>query len=430
MSGNGANLKNKLFSDELSLKLSEIYADSPQNSKIHAQRYVHCIDQFESIFGENRTIRLFSAPGRTEIGGNHTDHQRGRVLAASVNLDTIAAVSENGTEKINIQSEGYDMIHTSIHDNEIRPEEFNTTLSLIKGIVASFQELGYPVSGFDAYICSNVLKGSGLSSSAAFEVLIGTIINSLFCQAKESAVKIAQIGQRAENVYFGKPSGLMDQTASSVGSFVTIDFKDAENPIVEKVNFDFAKSGYSLCIVDGVGDHADLTDEYASIPIEMKSVAKHFGKEVLSEIPEEEFYKNIAVLRQECGDRAVLRCIHFYQDNKRVPKQVAALNSGNFEEFKKLIVESGYSSYMYLQNVYASSNPQEQCLSIALAISEKLLKQKGAYRVHGGGFAGTIQAFVPNDLLEEYKNAMENIFGKDTCHILSIRPVGGIELIL
>ncbi len=420
--------KQKLASPDFKQKLAYLYCADTENSIPHAKRYLRLIESFETLFGEGREIRLFSAPGRTEIGGNHTDHQKGHVLAASVNLDTIAAVSLNGTNTIRIKSEGYDLITVTVEETSVDETYFNTTLSLIKGVVASFKSLGYKIEGFDAYVSSNVLKGSGLSSSAAFEVLVGTILNGLFAQNRESAVKIAQIGQYAENVYFGKPSGLMDQTASSVGGFVAIDFKDTENPIVEKIDFDFAKCGYCLCIVDGVGDHADLTPDYAAITAEMKAVASCFGKTVLREVDEDNFYRNIPTVRKSCGDRAVLRAIHFFDDDKRVLEEVQALKSNCFDDFKRLVIESGLSSYMYLQNVYPSSKPQEQCLSVALVLSEKILEGKGAWRVHGGGFAGTIQAFVPTELLPEYKREMEKVFGENTCHVLSIRPVGGIEL--
>ena len=420
--------KNLFFSESFLKQLSYIYCTDNEGSKFYAERFKKAVDDFEKIFGKNREIRLFSAPGRTEIGGNHTDHQHGRVLAGSVDLDIIAVVSPNDSNIIKVKSEGYKLNTVNIDETSINKKEYNTTLSLIRGISASFKNMGYNINGFDAYMTSRVLKGSGLSSSAAFEVMIGTILNEMFCDGKETAVKIAQIGQYAENVYFGKPCGLMDQTASSVGGFVTIDFKDNENPIVEKIDFDFASCGYSLCIIDTGGNHADLTPDYASVPKEMKSVAEFFNKNVLREVPKEDFYKNIGKLREVCGDRAILRAAHFYDDDERVPKEVLALKNNNFEEFKNLIIESGHSSYMYLQNVFSCINPSEQGISLALMLCEKLLKGKGAYRVHGGGFAGTIQAFVPNDMLSEFKKSMEDVFGKDKCYILSIRPVGGVEL--
>jgi galactokinase len=287
--------------------------------------------------------------------------------------------------------------------------------------------MGCPIRGFDAYVVSNVLRGSGLSSSAAFEVLLGVILNGLFFENKASAIKIAQIGQYAENVYFGKPSGLMDQMASSVGNLVAIDFNDPQNPIVEKVDFDFAKTGYALCIIDSGADHADLTDEYAAIPLELKTICHHFGKEVLRDIPEEEFYRELPALRALAGDRAVLRAIHFYGDNTRVPKQVQALKDGDFDTFLNLMKESGRSSWMYLQNVVPAGYKAHQEMGVALAMCEKLLGGKGAFRVHGGGFAGTVQAFVPNEMLDSFRAEMERVLGAGSCHVLSIRPVGGME---
>jgi galactokinase len=286
------------------------------------------------------------------------------------------------------------------------------------------------MGGFDAYTTSNVLSGSGLSSSAAFEVLVGTIINQLFCENKESAVKIAQIGQYAENVYFGKPCGLMDQAASSVGGFIMIDFKDAKHPKVEQISFDFAKCGYALCIIDTRGNHSDLTPDYAAIPAEMKKVSAFFCQEVLSEVDEKIFFASIAALRKKMGDRCVLRAIHFFAENERVLKEVSALKSNNFDEFKRLIIESGYSSYMYLQDVFSPSHVQEQGVSLTLALCQKLLEKiGGAYRVHGGGFAGTVQSFVPIDQLDEFTAQMEEVLGKDSCHTLSVRPVGGTKIL-
>ncbi|MEM1485342.1 galactokinase family protein [Oscillospiraceae bacterium PP1C4] len=392
------------------------------------QRYCAAVAEFEQLFGGGRTVELFSAPGRTEVGGNHTDHQRGRVLAASVNLDVIAAASKNDENVIRIQSEGFPMDTVDLSDLNIREDEKNCAAALIRGVAARFHELGFKIGGFDAYTTSSVLKGSGLSSSAAFETLVGVLLSNLYADAKVTPVQIAQIGQYAENVYFGKPCGLMDQTASSVGGFVAIDFKDPANPVVERVDVDFAKSGYKLCVVDTGGNHADLTDDYAAMPTEMKSVAKVFGREVLREVDPAEFYASIARVRSVCTDRAVLRAVHFFADNERVPKQAAALKANDFETFKQLIIESGRSSFMYLQNVYTCKNPQEQGLSLALAISEQMLAGRGAWRVHGGGLAGTIQCFVPDDMLESYKEAVETVFGENTCHVLSIRPVGGVKI--
>ena len=368
----------------------------------------------------------FSAPGRTEIGGNHTDHQRGRVLAAAVNLDTVAAVRENGTDVIRILSKGYPLCQVDLKELTPKEAEINTTPALIRGVAARFAQLGCRVGGFDAYVTSTVLPGSGLSSSAAYEVLVGTIINHMFFDAKVTQPEVAQIGQYAENVFFGKPCGLMDQTASAVGNLVTIDFFDKDHPVIQPVAFDFASCGHALCIIDSGADHADLTDEYAAIPGEIKAVCAHFGKEVLTQIAETEFFAAIPALRAKCGDRAVLRAVHFYQENARVPKQVAALEAGDFETFLKLIKESGYSSYMYLQNVIPAGYKQHQDVAVALALCEHYLQGKGAYRVHGGGFAGTVQAFVPFEILESFRSGIDGVLGEGACHVLSIRPQGGV----
>ena len=371
--------------------------------------------------------RYFSAPGRTEIGGNHTDHQRGRVLAAAVNLDTQAAVRINGTDTIRILSKGYPMSTVSLSQLTPMEEEINTTPALIRGVAARFAELGCPVAGFDAYCESTVLPGSGLSSSAAYEVLIGTIINHLFFDGRVSQPEIARIGQYAENVFFGKPCGLMDQTASAVGNLVTIDFFDKEQPVITPVAFDFAACGHALCIIDSRASHADLTDEYAAIPGEIKKVCAHFGREVLTQIDEAEFYDAIPVLRESCGDRAVMRCIHFYQENARVPRQVAALQAGDFDEFLRLIGQSGRSSWMYLQNVIPAGYKTHQDVAVSLALCEHYLQGRGAFRVHGGGFAGTVQAFVPFDLLDSFRAGIDAALGEGACHVLSIRPQGGVE---
>ena len=382
---------------------------------------------FAAAFG-SMPDRYFSAPGRTEIGGNHTDHQRGRVLAAAVNLDTVAAVRLNGTDKIRILSDGYPMCEVNVNELTPKKEEINSTPALIRGVAARFVQLGCEVKGFDAYCESTVLPGSGLSSSAAYEVLIGTIINHLFFDAKVSQAEVAQIGQYAENVFFGKPCGLMDQTASAVGNLVTIDFFEKENPVIKPVTFDFASCGHALCIIDTGADHADLTDEYAAVPGEIKAIAAYMGKEVLTEINEADFFAKIPELRKVCGDRAVMRAIHFYQENARVPKQVAALEQGDFETFLKLIKESGYSSYMYLQNVIPAGYKEHQDVALALAMCEHFLAGKGAYRVHGGGFAGTVQAFVPFEILDSFVAGMDGVLGEGACHVLSIRPQGGVEI--
>ena len=382
---------------------------------------------FAAAFGGQPT-RIFSAPGRTEIGGNHTDHQRGRVLAAAVNLDTVAAVRVNNTDKIRILSAGYPMCEVDVKELTPKEDEVNTTPALVRGVAARFAQLGCDVKGFDAYCESTVLPGSGLSSSAAYEVLIGTIINHLFFDAKVTQAEVAQIGQYAENVFFGKPCGLMDQTASAVGNLVTIDFFDKDHPVIKPVNFDFSACGHALCIIDTRASHADLTDEYAAIPNEIKAIAAYFGKEVLSQIDEADFFAAIPALRETCGDRAVLRAVHFYQENARVVEQVAALEKGDFDAFLKLIKESGYSSYMYLQNVIPAGYKEHQDVALALALCEHYLHGQGAYRVHGGGFAGTVQAFVPFEILDDFRAGIDGVLGEGACHVLSIRPQGGVEM--
>jgi galactokinase len=414
-------------SSAISKTLSYIYG-SGEAVISQTARYIKAVNEFETLFGTDREAELYSAPGRTEIGGNHTDHQCGRVLAAAVNLDVIAVASKSANNIICIKSEGHKIDRIGLSTLDAIPAEANTAAALIRGVAARFKILGFYIGGFDAYTTSNVLKGSGLSSSAAFEVLIGTIINHMFNNNTVDAIKIAQIGQYAENNYFGKPCGLMDQTTSSVGGFVEIDFKEKENPIVQKIDFDFASSGYALCIVNTGGNHADLTSDYASIPFEMHEIAKRFGKEVLRDVDKTKFFAEIGNLRDKVSDRSLLRAIHFFDDNDRVSKQVDALKSNNFNEFMKLIIESGKSSYMYLQNVYTCKNPSEQGISLALAISEAKLAGCGAWRVHGGGFAGTIQAFVPKNQLDSYRQIIEAVFGTGSCYVLSIRPVGGIKV--
>ena len=383
---------------------------------------------FLSAFG-GVPERYFSAPGRTEIGGNHTDHQRGRVLAGAVNLDTVAAVRVNGTNTIRIQSKGYPMSVVDLTQLTPVESEINSTPALIRGVAARFAQMGCEVKGFDAYCESTVLPGSGLSSSAAYEVLIGTIVNHMFFDGKVSQPEIAMIGQYAENVFFGKPCGLMDQMASAVGNLVTIDFFDKDHPVIEPVDFDFAACGHALCIIDSGADHADLTDEYAAIPGEIKAVAAYFGKEVLTQIAEADFFAAIPELRKVCGDRAVMRAVHFYQENARVPRQVAALKAGDFDTFLQLVKQSGYSSYMYLQNVIPAGYKQHQDVAVALALCEHYLNGRGAYRVHGGGFAGTVQAFVPLDILDAFVAGMDAVLGEGACHVLSIRPQGGVPAV-
>ena len=411
-------MKNLVFWEVINMSAPTLYLSRQDKLTLDAG--------FQAAFG-TQPERYFSAPGRTEIGGNHTDHQRGRVLAAAVNLDTRAAVRVNGTGTIRILSKGYPMCSVSLDDLTPRADEINTTPALIRGVAARFRELGCDVSGFDAYCESTVLPGSGLSSSAAYEVLIGTIINGLFFDNRVSQPEIAQIGQYAENVFFGKPCGLMDQTASAVGNLVTIDFFDKGHPVITPVDFDFSACGHALCIIDSRASHADLTDEYAAVPGEIKAVAKCMGREVLTQIDEADFYGKLPELRKACGDRAVMRCIHFYQENARVPRQVEALRSGDFDTFLRLIKESGYSSYMYLQNVIPAGYTSHQDVAVSLALCDHYLQGRGAYRVHGGGFAGTVQAFVPFDLLDSFRSGIDAALGEGACHVLSIRPQGGVE---
>ncbi|MCC8196319.1 MAG: galactokinase [Ruminococcus sp.] len=391
-------------------------------------RFEHVENEFEALFKYPAT-RFFSAPGRTEICGNHTDHNRGRVVAAAVNLDVMAAVKPQTDGVITIKSEGFPIDTVDTRNLDVHESEKNTSASLIRGVCMGLKNRGYKIGGFTAYTQSNVLKGSGLSSSAAFEVLIVTILSHLYNDGSVSDIEAAQIAQYAENVYFGKPSGLMDQMASSVGGVVGIDFEDLENPVVKALSLDLSKYGYSICIVDTKGNHAHMTPEYAAVPAEMKAVAGMLGKEVLRELTRDDVINNLPKLREILGDRAVLRSLHFFDENERVDELVKALEEGDFNKFLEVIKASGNSSYKYLQNVYASSVPTEQGVSLGLYMSERLLSGNGATRVHGGGFAGTIQAFVPDDMLENYKAGMEKIFGEGSCYALKIRPVGGTEVL-
>ncbi|MBO4864425.1 MAG: galactokinase [Eubacterium sp.] len=421
------DLKKYILDGQLSDRLLDIYLDS-EKIEYQTERYISAVKAFEELFGEG-DVCIVSAPGRTEVGGNHTDHQHGKVLAASINDDAIAVVSANDSNIIRIKSEGYDMITVSLSELEKKPEEEGTTAALIKGVIARSEELGYKVGSFDAYITSDVLGGSGLSSSAAFETVIGNILSTLYNDMSIDAVTIAKIGQYAENIYFGKPCGLMDQMACSVGSLCYIDFADPSDPVIERIGLDLDAVGYSLCITDTKGSHADLTPDYAAVPAEMKSVAEHFGKAVLNEVSEDEIISNIPLLREKLGDRAVLRAIHFYEECKRVDAEASALKAGDFKTFLENVTASGNSSYKYLQNVYTSKDVEHQNVSLALLISEKVLgKDGGASRVHGGGFAGTIQAFVRNEIIAEYKSALDKIYGDGACQVLKIRKYGGMKV--
>ena len=390
-------------------------------------RYVRTLERFIKLYGDN-DIEIYSVAGRSEVGGNHTDHQHGCVLAASINLDAIAMVMPQD-DVIEVVSDNFNIEKINIHELSKKDNELGTSEALIRGVVYKLKELGYKVGGFKAVITSDVLMGAGLSSSAAFEGLIGTIISGLYNNMEIDMVTIAKVGQFAENVFFGKPCGLMDQCACAVGGLISIDFNDPAAPVVKHVDVDFSKYNHSLCIVDTKGSHADLTDEYAAVPTEMEKIAHYFNKEVLRDVDEEEFYTCIRSLREFAGDRAVLRAIHFFNENNRVGKLVNALDQDDFDGFKHYIQESGNSSYKFLQNVYASSDPQNQAVSLALALSENILGNHGVCRVHGGGFAGTIQAFVENDYVEIYKKEIEKSFGQGSCLVLKVRAKGGCKVL-
>ena len=407
-------------------KLIDIYVDAEQ-LEYQKKRYINTIRAFEEHYGAGE-VQIFSAPGRSEIGGNHTDHQHGKVLACAINRDAIGVVKQMDGE-IRLISDGSEEYVVDIADLAIKEEEKGTTLSLIKGVVAGFQERNYKIGGFQAYITSDVLIGSGVSSSAAFETLIGSILSGLYNEMTISSTDIAIIGQYAENVYFGKPCGLMDQMACSTGSLVYIDFYDPKNPVVEKVAFDMESYGYSLCITDTKGSHADLTDEYAAVPEEMKRVARCFGKEVLADVSFEELLANMTEIREKTSDRCVLRALHFLAENKRVEKEVSALKEGNIADFFATVKASGDSSYKYLQNVYSVKDVHQQNVSLALAVSEAVLADNGVCRVHGGGFAGTIQAFVKNEVVKEYQVYMNKIYGAGSCSVFKIRNYGGLLVI-
>lgn len=407
-----------------------LYGDSDQTVQAQIKRYAKIVEKYYEIFGQDcDEAVLFSTPGRTEVGGNHTDHNFGRVLAAGVNLDSVAAASKTDDSVITVYSEGYpDPFVVDLRHLSPKAKEEGTTSALVRGTAARFHELGFDIGGFNAYISSNVLIGSGLSSSASIEVLLGTILNHFYNQGKIKPETLSMIGQYAENRYFNKPCGLMDQIACAVGGFVAIDFKNPSDPLIRRVNFDFDSQDYSLLVVDTGGNHADLTEDYASIPLEMKKVAQLLGAEVCREITYDQIAQNIARLRSEAGDRAVMRAMHFLDENQRVHYQVQALESGDFKRFLQLVIESGNSSFKWLQNCYTMKNPKEQNIALALAITEKFLqgKEPGAYRVHGGGFAGTIQVFMHNSYLNEYVSQMKTVFGEKAATVLRVRPLGTI----
>ncbi len=426
-----AEIRQAVLAGAYDRTLSRLYSRPAEALATYRQRILRLTEGYQKVFGKAETdsAQVFSAPGRTELGGNHTDHQRGKVLTGSVDLDALACAAPNGTEEIHIFSEGYGMISVNTEELTPVPSEENTTKAIIRGVAAGISELGFPVGGFDAYVISDVPGGSGLSSSACFEVLLGQTVSGLFCGNKLHPAAIARVGQYAENVFFGKPSGLLDQMGCALGGIVSIDFRNREQPEYRAVNVDFADAGYALCIIDTGADHAGLTGDYAAIPEEMGQVAGYFGKEVLCEVDEEAFYQSVPDLRKSLGDRAVMRAIHYFTDCRRVEDQVEALERGDFDRFLRLVSSSGHSSYMYLQNVATYRDPRDQPVALALAMAGYYLHNRGARRVHGGGFAGTIQAFVPLDMVEDFKAGMDHCLGEGACRVTYIRPVGCCTLI-
>lgn len=410
--------------DALADRLNELYG---RNAAEQKKRYLRVLEHAMEKIGD-REVRLYSAPGRTEVGGNHTDHQLGRVLAASVNMDILAVVSTVETPIVTYMADSFSARPVDLSDLSVHAEEVNSTESLIRGVAAAFARDGRKIGGFDCYAESDVLPGSGVSSSAAFEILLAEIFNDLFNKEAVDPQTCAKYGKYAENVYFGKASGLLDQMACSVGGFVTIDFADADNPVVRAINLNLEDLGYSIILTNCHESHADLSDEYSKIPGEMKKDAGVFGKEVLSQITLRDLMEHGAEVRQKCGDRAFLRAYHFLNETDRVVDEVKALEAKDMESFLKLIKESGHSSWMYLQNVIPVNAIEHQSLAVGLAMSEYLLGDRGAWRVHGGGFAGTIQAFVPLEETDHYVEEMEKLFGEGSCFRLRIRDVGGIRL--
>lgn len=421
---NTANLKLKIQNGEFDNSFNFLYGESENASC----RYIKALDSFFEIFGDRDNIRLFSAPGRTEIGGNHTDHQLGSIVAGAVDLDVIAVVSANDEGVIRIKSEGYKMDTVDLSNLDINENEKGRSASIIRGVAAAFSKNGYKIGGFDAYTISNVLKGSGLSSSAAFEVLVSNILNGIYNENKASTTEMAKFSQFSEREYFGKPCGLLDQMASATGGFIYVDFKNPQEPIVEKLDYDLEKSGYQLCVVDTGGNHANLTQDYADITLECKAISNVLGVDFLRQADEKDFYASLSAIREKCNDRAILRAFHFYNEQNRVYAQRDALNSGDFKAFLDSVNASGNSSYKYLQNIYSTGNVSEQALSLALALTEQFINGDGACRVHGGGFAGTIQAYIKENRFAEYKTMIEAVFGEGSCIPLKIRKVGGYEL--
>lgn len=411
-----------LSTPETEAHLADLYGKDDGTVRRQKERYAALIRRHAETFGEKEGVELFSAPGRTEIGGNHTDHNRGRVLAASVNLDTLCAASPREDMTVHFHSEGYPALTVDLNDTDPRKEEEGTTASLIRGVADGMKRAGYRIGGFDACVTSTVASGSGLSSSAALEVMLTAVLDGLYNRFDMPFSERAQISRRAENLHFGKPSGLLDQMASAAGGLVTVDFADEKNPRVEALQYDFAKKGYALVVVATGGSHADLTPHYAAVPKEMRETAAAMGQEVMRGITADALLDRMADLRKKVSDRAILRGFHFVAENDRVPEQVRALKEDRIRDFLDLIVDSGRSSYMYLQNIYASN--EDQSLSLALCMAETMLKGKGGWRIHGGGFAGTTLNFVPLDMVNYFVSRMEAAFGEGACHVLNIRPAG------
>lgn len=423
-----AELKQALAGTTLDSRFCEIYGSAALETQ--KARYLHAVEEFEKLYGADREAALYSVAGRSELSGNHTDHNHGCVIAASIDLDIIAVASPSAGSVIRVKSEGFpeDVVDFGVY-NAPNPARYEKSDSLIAGMVAGFRKEGLAVGGFDAYTTSNVLKGSGISSSAAFEDMIGNILNYVYNGGKVSNVEIAKLAQYAENRFFGKPCGLMDQMACAVGGIIAIDFRDPSAPVIEQTDFDLSAAGYNLCIVNTGGNHADLTGDYASVPAEMKSVAAYFGKEVLRDTDENAVLAAIPALREKVGDRAILRALHFFAENRRVAAQKAALKAGDLDTFLANVIASGRSSFCYLQNVYTTKNVSEQGLSLALCLAERVLSGKrAAWRVHGGGFAGTIQAFVPTEDVAEFRAVMDAAFGEGRCMVLRVRPEGALRV--
>ena len=424
--GHTEEIIRELDTEKIRAQLRYLYGEDEILLKTQQERYAGLILRYTELFGDKENIQLISAPGRTEIGGNHTDHNHGRVLAAAVNLDALCAAGPRDNMRVRFYSEGYAPVEIDLSDLSVRTEEKGTTAALIRGVAAGMKEAGYRIGGFNAAVTSTVAGGSGLSSSAALEVMLTGVLDSLYNRFDMPYVLRAQISKRAENEWFGKPSGLLDQMASAAGGLVTVDFRDTDHPEVDAISYDFARKGYALVVVATGGSHANLTDQYAAIPAEMKDVAKCFGKEVLRGLSAEQLTENADKLRGKVSDRAILRAYHFIREDERVPRQVAALREDRIGDFMQLIIDSGRSSYMYLQNVFADN--RDQSLSLALCMAEEQLRGDGAWRIHGGGFAGTTLNFVPLGKVSDFVKVMENAFGKDACKVLNIRPVGAARI--